>query len=475
MPAVRLAAVVLATLVFAPAANAALPAPTGLKPFLLRADEAPARTFPRTPSFAWRPVRGAVRYEFELATKSKFAESSIVWRSDSLKTPTTAIPVALPWMTGSPYALWAHVRAFKRKGATRWSAPYGFDMRWTDLPARSPAPRGSSAGAPSRAQRATRCGSSGRGSGSRRRPTSPTSASTGPSTRTRRGRPPSDDGRARPPGHIVGARQDPRRSAGGRQVRRRRRQAGERVFRRPCSCQRERVAEGRRRRYDRRQRRDPAIRRGQGRGRRALAAARRPLGQRLARAPLLLHGRPRRDLRLRRRWEARVLGHRTAAGRVRSRSGLHVRQGERSGGRDLGRGTLRLRDEHERPPVHGDSHAPGGLRGTARRVEAGARRRPLRGAVEPQGLPLEEDGVDRDTRDVHEPPADDRPLVLPRPRHLAGASSGRSADELVAPGRDPRREAGLQDRSPAATDTMRRQHLRPAFAKRHRALCVRSR
>ena len=47
-------------------------------------------------------MRGAVRYEFELATKSKFAESSIVWRSDSLKTPTTAIPVALPWMTGSP-------------------------------------------------------------------------------------------------------------------------------------------------------------------------------------------------------------------------------------------------------------------------------------------------------------------------------------------------------------------------------------
>src|SRR5215211_2764869 len=142
MPAVRLAAVVLATLVFAPAANAALPAPTGLKPFLLRADEAPARTFPRTPSFAWTPVRGAVRYEFELATKSKFAESSIVWRSDSLKTPTTAIPVALPWMTGSPYALWAHVRAFKRKGATRWSAPYGFNMRWTDLPRTQASPPG---------------------------------------------------------------------------------------------------------------------------------------------------------------------------------------------------------------------------------------------------------------------------------------------------------------------------------------------
>ena len=142
MPAVRLAAVVLATLAFAPAANAALPAPTGLRPFLLRADEAPTHTFPRTPSFAWKPVRGAVRYEFELAAKSKFTDASIVWQSDSLKTPTTAIPVALPWMTGTPYALWAHVRAVTRMGVSKWSAPYGLNMRWTDLPRAQASPPG---------------------------------------------------------------------------------------------------------------------------------------------------------------------------------------------------------------------------------------------------------------------------------------------------------------------------------------------
>jgi hypothetical protein len=142
MPAVRLAAVVLAMLAFAPAANAATAAPTGLKPFLLRADEAPARTFARTPSFAWRPVRGAVRYEFELATKSKFTEGTMIWRSETLKGPTVAIPLALPWMTGTPYALWAHVRAVTRKGVTKWSAPYGFNMRWTNLPQAQLSPPG---------------------------------------------------------------------------------------------------------------------------------------------------------------------------------------------------------------------------------------------------------------------------------------------------------------------------------------------
>jgi hypothetical protein len=142
MSAVRLAAVLFTMLVFAPAANAGVAAPSNLKPFLLRADEAPTHTFPRTPSFAWKPVRGAVRYEFELATKSKFTEGTMIWRSETLKVPTAAIPVALPWMTGSPYALWAHVRAVTRKGATKWSAPYGFNMRWTNLPHAQVSPPG---------------------------------------------------------------------------------------------------------------------------------------------------------------------------------------------------------------------------------------------------------------------------------------------------------------------------------------------
>ena len=129
-------------LVFAPVANAGIGAPAGLKPFLLRADEAPARTFPRTPSFAWRPVRGAVRYEFELATKSKFTEGTMIWKSETLKMPTAAIPVALPWMTGSPYAIWAHVRAVTRRGVSKWSAPYGFNMRWTSIPQADTSPAG---------------------------------------------------------------------------------------------------------------------------------------------------------------------------------------------------------------------------------------------------------------------------------------------------------------------------------------------
>jgi hypothetical protein len=142
MPAVRFAAVVLTLLAFAPPAEAAVSAPQGLKPFLLRADEAPERTFSRTPSFAWRPVRGAVRYEFELATRSNFSESSLIWSDTKLKMPTTAIPVALPWMTGSPYALWAHVRAVTRKGVSAWSAPYGFNTRWTSIPQAVPSPTG---------------------------------------------------------------------------------------------------------------------------------------------------------------------------------------------------------------------------------------------------------------------------------------------------------------------------------------------
>jgi hypothetical protein len=142
MSAVRLAAVIFGVLAFAPVANAAPPAPTGLKPFLLRADEAPTHSFSRTPSFAWKPVRGAIRYEFELATKSKFTDGSLIWAHSAVKMPTVAIPIRLPWMTGSPYALWGHVRAVTRKGVTKWSAPFGFNMRWSNIPQADASPAG---------------------------------------------------------------------------------------------------------------------------------------------------------------------------------------------------------------------------------------------------------------------------------------------------------------------------------------------
>ncbi len=133
-----LAAAVLA--VSGPAAPAAptLPAPTGLRAFLLRADEALVDSFPRTPSFAWTPYEAAQSYEFELATSKTFDESSVVWstasRTAPLRVPAVSIPVALPWMTGNPYALYAHVRARVRGGVTPWSAPFGFNMRWKTLP-----------------------------------------------------------------------------------------------------------------------------------------------------------------------------------------------------------------------------------------------------------------------------------------------------------------------------------------------------
>ena len=141
--------------------------PQGLKAFLLRTDEPVKHEFNRTPSFAWLPVRGAIRYEFELATSKSFTESSIVWSNANdefvaptttttapatttptvetaaaklaklyanLRTPTVSIDLALPWITGSPYALYAHVRAITNKGPTSWSAPYGFNIRWSSVP-----------------------------------------------------------------------------------------------------------------------------------------------------------------------------------------------------------------------------------------------------------------------------------------------------------------------------------------------------
>ena len=48
--------------------------------------------------------------------------------------PAVSIPISLPWMTGDPYALYAHVRAHTPSGLTRWSTPFGFNMRWKTLP-----------------------------------------------------------------------------------------------------------------------------------------------------------------------------------------------------------------------------------------------------------------------------------------------------------------------------------------------------
>jgi hypothetical protein len=135
MRLVRLAAACCAVLGVASTAYAGVNVPpenpTGLRPFLLRVSELPLRSFSRTPSFAWKPVRNSAAYEFELSTSPSFNEGTVVWSSSSLRAPAASVPAALPWMTGNPYALWAHVRAISPTGAASdWSAPYGFNMSW---------------------------------------------------------------------------------------------------------------------------------------------------------------------------------------------------------------------------------------------------------------------------------------------------------------------------------------------------------
>jgi hypothetical protein len=129
----------LAATLFVPAGQSApSAAPDGLRAFLLRADEPFRDTFSRTPSFAWAPYENAKSYDFELATSKDFDESTIIWstsgRTKPLQVPAVAIQIALPWMTGNPYALYAHVRARTASGLTRWSVPFGFNMRWKTAP-----------------------------------------------------------------------------------------------------------------------------------------------------------------------------------------------------------------------------------------------------------------------------------------------------------------------------------------------------
>ena len=118
-----------------PASAPTLQPPAGLKAFMLRATEPAGHVFSRTPSFAWTPVAGAAHYEFELATSKRFSENSVIWSEDAVKVPAESVPVALPWITGQSYSLYAHVRAVLRNGRyTPWSSAYGFNMRWTAVP-----------------------------------------------------------------------------------------------------------------------------------------------------------------------------------------------------------------------------------------------------------------------------------------------------------------------------------------------------
>ena len=171
----------LGTLLATSAAAAPPGAPKGLRGFELRPNETPTHTFSRTPAFAWKPVRGAACYEFELATSRTFDGSSVFWSNVSsgvgsgasckavtitapaaddaastddgsatvvktriapIRIPATSVNLVLPWFTGKPFALWAHVRAVTTHGATTWSTPFGFNVRWESTPVPQPAKPG---------------------------------------------------------------------------------------------------------------------------------------------------------------------------------------------------------------------------------------------------------------------------------------------------------------------------------------------
>ena len=131
MRAARLLMLLVALLTISVAAGSARSAdtgPTGLHGFLLRADEPQRTSFPRTPSFAWNPVPGALHYEFQLSLSDTFRDNSVVYDDQQALTPVEAPPVTLPWITGTPYALYARVRAVLPDGSTPWSTNFGFDM-----------------------------------------------------------------------------------------------------------------------------------------------------------------------------------------------------------------------------------------------------------------------------------------------------------------------------------------------------------
>lgn len=110
------------------AARSEAGAPTNVRAFLLRADETPRASFPRTPAFAWAPVPGALKYEFQLSLSSTFRDNSVIYANLDVPTPVLAPELTLPWITGNPHSLYARVRAVTPTGATPWSSAYGFDM-----------------------------------------------------------------------------------------------------------------------------------------------------------------------------------------------------------------------------------------------------------------------------------------------------------------------------------------------------------
>jgi hypothetical protein len=133
----------IATGSFAGASTAAVAAPVGLHGFLLVASEPQTSTFNRTPSFAWKPLAGAFKYELQLSTSDTFHENGILYDASNLPTPVAAPTLTLPWITGSPHSLYARVRAtFAGGRVSPWSADYGFDVVPSSVPTPLPSDPG---------------------------------------------------------------------------------------------------------------------------------------------------------------------------------------------------------------------------------------------------------------------------------------------------------------------------------------------
>jgi hypothetical protein len=134
-----LAACALALVVAASASGSTQPlqAPQGLHAFQYVTDEGVKadHTYAEMPAFAWVPVRGARRYEIQLATSRRFSDATLLYEKVATA-PVASIQLQLPWLTGNPYGIWARVRASSGTRTSQWSAPFGFNMQWQNVPER---------------------------------------------------------------------------------------------------------------------------------------------------------------------------------------------------------------------------------------------------------------------------------------------------------------------------------------------------
>ena len=135
-PVLVVCALALAITAVAGGAPLATPAaPSGLHPFVYRADE-PVKsdhTYALMPAFAWNAVRNASSYQLQLATSSVFSEATTLY-DKNYAAPVASVQLQLPWMTGKPYALWARVRVVANGRTSSWSSPFGFNTAWQQVP-----------------------------------------------------------------------------------------------------------------------------------------------------------------------------------------------------------------------------------------------------------------------------------------------------------------------------------------------------